>query len=114
MLLLIACLVLRLPLAGYRPTSFAALIALGLVSQVGGYLGVTYALGTIDATITSVALLAQVPVTAVLAAMVLHESLSPLQVAGGGLVLYGVYVVLRPRAAPRSRHHSASHSGAGV
>ncbi len=95
-LLLLACLILRAPLTGFRPTSWAALIALGLVSQVGGYLGVNYALGTLDATVTSVAILGQVPVTALLAAIVLRESLSPTQVLGGLLVLYGIYVVLRP------------------
>lgn len=94
--LLLACLALHAPLTGFRPGSWAALIALGLVSQVGGYLGVTYALGELDATVTSVAFLGQVPVTAVLAAIVLGESLDSLQIAGGVLVLGGIYAVLRP------------------
>lgn len=95
-LLLIACIVGGAPLGGFRAGSWVALIALGLISQVGGYLGVTYALGTLDATVTSVAILGQVPVTAVVAAVVLRESLSPLQIIGGLLVLAGIYVVLRP------------------
>ena len=93
--LFIACLALHAPLTGYRPGSWAALIALGLISQVGGYLGVTYALGELNATVTSVAFLGQVPVTAVLAAIVLGESLASLQVVGGLLVLGGIYAVLR-------------------
>jgi drug/metabolite transporter (DMT)-like permease len=96
--LFIACLALHAPLTGYRPASWAALIALGLVSQVGGYLGVTYALGELDATVTSVAFLGQVPVTAVIAAIVLGESLASLQLVGGLLVLGGIYLVLRPGA----------------
>jgi drug/metabolite transporter (DMT)-like permease len=100
--LLFACLALHAPLTGYRPGSWAALLALGLVSQVGGYLGVTYALGEIDATITSVAFLGQVPVTAVLAAIVLGESLTPLQAVGGVLVLGGIYVVLARTGGPGS------------
>ncbi len=96
--LFIACLALHAPLTGYRPASWAALIALGLVSQVGGYLGVTYALGELNATVTSVAFLGQVPVTAVIAAIVLGESLAPLQLVGGLLVLGGIYAVLRPGA----------------
>jgi drug/metabolite transporter (DMT)-like permease len=105
LLLLVACLVLRAPLTGFRPASWAALVALGLVSQVGGYLGVNYALGALDATVTSVAILGQVPVTAVLAAVVLRESLSPTQILGGLLVLSGIYVVLRPdRSSPQARN----------
>lgn len=95
-LLLMACLAAHAPLTGYRPTAWAALLALGLVSQVGGYLGVTYALHAVDATVASVALLGQVPLTAVLAAVVLHESLTAVQLAGGLLVLVGIYVVMRP------------------
>jgi drug/metabolite transporter (DMT)-like permease len=115
-LLFIACLTVGAPLVGFRQTSWAALIALGLVSQVGGYLGVNYALGTLDATVTSVAILGQAPVTALLAAALLHESLSPAQIMGGLLVLAGVYVVLRtdrsPAAAipPRSQRSPARTS----
>jgi drug/metabolite transporter (DMT)-like permease len=54
-----------------------------------------YALGHLPATITSVGLLAQVPLTAVLAMAFLGEPLTGLQIAGGGLVLCGIYVVNR-------------------
>jgi drug/metabolite transporter (DMT)-like permease len=95
--LLLACVVLRVPLAGYSPRTWAALIALGLVSQFGAYYALVYALGHLPATMTSVGLLAQVPCTALLAWLLLGEPLTPLQLAGGGVVLVGIYVVNRDR-----------------
>ena len=95
--LLLTCVLLRLPLAGYSPRTWAALIALGLVSQFAAYYALVYALGHLPATITSVGLLAQVPCTALLAWLLLGEPLTPLQFAGGGIVLVGIYVVNRGR-----------------
>lgn len=92
--LLVICLVLQLPLAGYSARSWAALAALGLVTQLVGYLCVTYALGHLPATATSVGLLAQAPITALLAVPFLGEALNPAQIFGGVLVLAGIYVVV--------------------
>lgn len=95
--LLIVCLALRLPLMGYPPRAWAALVALGLVSQLGAYFALVYALGHLPATLTSVGLLAQVPCTALLAWLFLGEPLTPLQIAGGAIVLVGIFVVNRGR-----------------
>lgn len=70
--------------------SWAALLGLGLISQLGGYLALTYAMGHLPATITSVSLLTQIPLTALLAALLLGESLVASQFIGGALVLAGV------------------------
>jgi drug/metabolite transporter (DMT)-like permease len=67
-----------------------ALLGLGLVSQLGGYLALTYALGHLPATVTSVSLLAQGPLTAVMATILLGEPLTSAQILGGALVLSGV------------------------
>jgi len=91
----VACVVVGAPLRGFSPRTWAALAALGLISQLGGYLAVTFALGRLPATVTSVGLLAQAPVTALIAAVVLGERLSAGQLAGGVLVLAGVYLVIR-------------------
>ena len=93
--LLIVCLVLRLPLAGYPPQAWASIVALGLVSQLAAYYALVYALGHLHATLTSVGLLAQVPSTAFLAWLLLGEPLTPLQIAGGAVVLVGIFVVNR-------------------
>jgi drug/metabolite transporter (DMT)-like permease len=63
------------------------------VSQLGAYYALVYALGHLPATITSVGLLMQLPLTALLAALLLDEPITAAQVAGGLLVLTGVYVV---------------------
>ena len=70
--------------------SWLALLGLGLVTQLGGYMALTYALGHLPATVTSVSLLLQGPLTAVLAALFLGEKLTAAQIFGGLLVLVGV------------------------
>jgi len=95
--LLVFALALRLPLAGFSGRTWLAFAGLGLISQLAAYYAVVYALGHLPATITSVGLLAQVPCTAFLAWLLLGEPLTPLQIAGGGVVLVGIYVVNRDR-----------------
>jgi drug/metabolite transporter (DMT)-like permease len=79
--------------------SWLALLGLGLITQLGGYLALTYALGHLPATVTSVSLLMQGPLTAVLAALFLAEKLTAPQLFGGLLVLAGVGLANR-RAHP--------------
>ena len=74
-----------------------AVLGLGLVSQLGGYLALTYALGHLPATITSVSLLTQGPLTALLAAILLAEPLTWPQIVGGAFVLAGVGMTHRQR-----------------
>jgi drug/metabolite transporter (DMT)-like permease len=83
-------LALRVPLGIPDRRTFLALLGLGLISQLGGYLALTYALGHLPATVTSVSLLSQGPLTALLAALLLGEPLTIYQIAGGSLVLVGI------------------------
>lgn len=98
----IACLALGVPLTGYSTQSWIALIGLALVSQVGGWLAINYALGHLRATITSVTLLFQPVLTALIAIPLLHEYLRPEQTIGAALVLAGVYIVHYRRTARES------------
>jgi drug/metabolite transporter (DMT)-like permease len=93
--LLVVNLVLRVPLHIPSRQSWWALLGLGLISQLGGYLALTYALGHLPATVTSVTLLAQGPLTAVLAAIFLAEPLTNAQIVGGILVLIGIFLANR-------------------
>ena len=88
--LLIINLVLGISLKVPPGRSWAALFGLGLISQLGGYLALTYALGHLPATAASISLLSQGPLTAVLAALILAEPLAGSQILGGSLVLAGV------------------------
>lgn len=71
---------------------WVVLAGLALVSHVGGQSLIAYALAKLPAPVASVSLLVQ-PVTATAAAaLLLHESVAPLQLLGVVLVLAGVYV----------------------
>jgi drug/metabolite transporter (DMT)-like permease len=82
---------LRIPGA----SAWAALLGLALVCQVVGYFSLTYALGHLPATVTSIILLAIAPLTALLALILFGERMTPLQVFGGSLVLLGVWLAGR-------------------
>jgi len=87
------------PLTGYSAKAWWALVGMGLFSQLGGWLAINYALGHLKAAPVSVSLLGQAVVTTLLAMPLLGEFPAPNQVLGGVLVLAGIYVVNRPKAA---------------
>src|SRR6185312_11418089 len=80
---------LRIP--GFFP--FLALVGLGCVCQVVGYFCLTYALGHLPATVSSITMLAVAPLTAVIAFILFSERLTGLQILGNGLVLTGVWII---------------------
>jgi drug/metabolite transporter (DMT)-like permease len=61
--------------------TWAALLGPGLVSQSGSYLAGSYALGKLPATLSSVGLLAQVPLTALLTVPLLGEPITSPQIS---------------------------------
>ena len=87
---------LAVPEAG----SWWALLGLGLFCQVGGYFGLTYALGHLPATVTSILWLTIAPMTAVFAWLIFGERMSAMEIAGGLLVLAGVWIVGRKEKVP--------------
>jgi drug/metabolite transporter (DMT)-like permease len=95
--LLLINLALGISLRVPNTRTWAALFGLGLFTQLGGYLALTYALGHLPATVTSVSLLTQVPLTALLAALLFHETLTLPQITGALLVLSGVALAHRPQ-----------------
>ena len=111
--LLPICLIVGAPLWGYSTQTWMALLWLGLISQVGAYLCIAFALGHLPATAVSVGLLAQAPITAVLATIFLGERLTLLQLAGGVLVLAGIYIVNRAEA-PSATSSRSSHPRGGA
>lgn len=93
--LLAYCLGTRLPLWGFSLRVYLALLALGLVTQVVGWLAVNYALGHLPASVVSVTLIGQPVLAAVLAVPLLGEPLGPRQIVGGIVVLLGIALVNR-------------------
>jgi drug/metabolite transporter (DMT)-like permease len=94
-ILLAVCLALGLPLWDFSLPTYAALVGAGLVSQVGGYLAINYALGHLPAPLVSVTLLGQPVITALLAVPLLGEGISLEQAVGGLIVLTGIYLANR-------------------
>jgi len=66
------------------------LIALGWVVHAGGQGVITFALAWLPATFSSLTLLIQPVVAAVLARIILNEPLGVRQIAGGGIVIAGI------------------------
>jgi drug/metabolite transporter (DMT)-like permease len=85
------------PLTGYSTYTYLNLIGLGLFVQVGGQMGVAYALGYLPASLVSPTLLLQPVLTGLLAVPILGEALSLVQILGGAAVLIGVSIVHRSR-----------------
>ncbi len=81
------------PLTGYSTTTWLIFLAQGLISQVLGYLAINYALGNLPASLVAPTMLGQPVITAILAVLLLGESLAPWQIAGGVVVLVGIYIV---------------------
>ena len=76
--------------AGWLP-----LLALALVAQIGGQTVIAYASAHLPASLSSVSLLIQ-PLTAAIAAwLIFQEAIGPVQMAGGALLLWGIYLSKR-------------------
>ncbi len=71
------------------------LLGLGLIAQIGGQTVIAYAFAHLPASLASTGLLIQ-PLTATIAAwLIIGETISPLQMAGGALLLCGIYAAKR-------------------
>lgn len=74
---------------------FAAILGLAFICQIAGYFSLTFALGHLPATTTSVTMLAVAPLTAVFALFLFHERQSALQILGDVLILLGIWLANR-------------------
>lgn len=80
---------------GFSAEQWWALAALGIVAHAIGWMAINYALGHLPAPLTSVSLLSQPVITAIIAVPLLGEGLAINQIVGGLLVLVGIYIVNR-------------------
>lgn len=96
--LFLLSLLMGLPLSGYPITTYLNLVGLALVTQVGGWLSLSYALGHLRASVVAPTLLAQPVLTAIIAVPLLEQPLATIQVVGGALVLAGILIVHRTNA----------------
>jgi len=91
--LFVISLISGVTMGGYETKSWLALIALGLVPQVVGWLTINQALGHISPTLASVSLLSQTVFTAIFSVPVLGELLTLNEIVGALVVLTGIYLV---------------------
>ncbi len=74
---------------------WSVLLGLALISHAGGQSLIAYAFAHLPASFSSVALLLQPAVAAVLAWLLFAEALGPLQAAGGAVILAGIVLARR-------------------
>jgi drug/metabolite transporter (DMT)-like permease len=93
--LIAAALAARQKLAGYPAVDYVWFLALALFPQLLGHSSFNWALRYLSAAYVSVNLLGEPIGSALLALVFLGEKPSPLEIAGGLLILCGIYVVSR-------------------
>jgi drug/metabolite transporter (DMT)-like permease len=82
----------------FPPTTWLVFILAGIISQVGGYFSIGYALGHLPASVVSPTLILQPVVTAILAIPLFGETLGWGQIVGGLAALGGIYLLNISRA----------------
>ncbi len=83
---------------GYDRQTWLVFLATAVVSQMIGYLSISYALGHLPASIVAPTLVGQPILTAILAVPLLGEIPRAAQWAGGAIALAGIYIVNRSYA----------------
>lgn len=93
--LLIASLLLDFQLTNYTVADWTSFIILGVVSQVIGWMSLSYALQYIEAQKVSLSLLSQAIITAILAWLTIDETITLQMAAGGAVILLGIGITFR-------------------
>jgi drug/metabolite transporter (DMT)-like permease len=96
-ILLVATVLSGHSLFGYSPTTYLMLILLALVPQLIGHTSINLAVRLIPVTFVSVAILGEPVGAALLGSIILGEIPTANEIAGGFLMLSGIFLVLRQR-----------------
>jgi drug/metabolite transporter (DMT)-like permease len=91
--MLIMNLVLGNSFTGYSAQTWVIFFVTAIVSQMIGYLSITYALGHLPASVVSPTLIGQPILTTILAIPMLGEIPNTIQWVGGAIALAGIYIV---------------------
>lgn len=83
----------RLPILGYSLNTYLLFLLAALVSQLGGYFLITYALGRLPASVVTPSMVAQPVLTALIAIPLMREGLIIWQVIGGIVTLLGIWMI---------------------
>jgi len=96
--MLILNLILGNSFSGYSTQTWVVFFAAAIISQMIGYLSITYALGHLPASIVSPTLIGQPVLTTILAIPLLGEIPTSVQWIGGAVALAGIYIVNQSHA----------------
>jgi len=94
-LLLLAVVASEIPMMGYTPKTYAALLALGLVSQVIGHTSYNWTLSTLPPVFVAICLLGEPVLGALLGWLYIGEAIPPAAAGGGILILLGISFAIR-------------------
>jgi drug/metabolite transporter (DMT)-like permease len=84
-------------LAGYNGKTYTFLVLIALAPQVVGHSLLNWALARVTATVVSVSVMAEPVASTLLAYLILHETPPVTSLAGGAVILAGIYLALRGR-----------------
>jgi drug/metabolite transporter (DMT)-like permease len=96
LLLLATTLLAQEPLTGYSTKTYLMIALMALGPQLIGHGSINWALGYLPAVVVALAILVEPVGATALAAIILDETPTAPEIAGALLVLFGVYVGLRP------------------
>jgi len=88
-------------LVGYTGQTYLFLALVALIPQVAGHSLLNWALARVRATVISVSVMAEPVVSTILALFILEEVPPVTSLAGGVVILAGIYLALRRRGAER-------------
>jgi drug/metabolite transporter (DMT)-like permease len=94
-LLFAVTLIAREPLIGYSTKTLVMIALLALGPQLVGHSAINWSLGYLPVMLVAMAILVEPIGSTILATLILHEPPSGPEMAGGVLVLVGVYLALR-------------------
>jgi drug/metabolite transporter (DMT)-like permease len=100
-LLLFVMVLTRESLAGYSTQTYLMLVLLALVPQLIGHSALNLAVRTLPVTLVSVAILGEPVGATILGALIFGELPGSHEIAGGLLILAGIYLVMRRKGAKR-------------
>jgi len=83
------------PMIAVTAHGWAVLLGLGLVSHAAGQGLIAFALAHLPASLAAVGLLFEPVAAAIMATIILAEPLSPWQIIGGGVILWGIFIARR-------------------
>ncbi len=94
-LLWLVVLLMGLPVTGFSPSTWGALVGIAVVPQILGHSTYNWALRWVTASLVAVSLLGEPVMATIMAYFLFDEGLTWAKVIGGGLILLGIYLAAR-------------------